>query len=606
MIGSNEVLEALPIAVYMTDAEGRITFYNDAAAELWGHRPELGSSRWCGSWRLFWPDGRPMAHDECPMAVAIAEGRPIRGIEAMAERPDGSRVPFVPYPTPLKDESGRVIGAINLLVDVTDRKQRHIDSAQLAAIVEGSDDAIISKTLDGRITSWNGGASRIFGYQSKEMIGQSILRIIPAELEDEERELIARLRRGERIEHFDTVRVTKDGRRINISLTVSPLRDGSGNIVGASKVARDITDRKQAEQLQTLLFEELNHRVKNTLATIQAIASQSLRRAASPRDFVSSFNGRVQALARAHDLLVQGKMKGAPISEILREQVLLDGSTDLRISSSGPFLMLDARAAVQLALVVHELATNARKYGGLSVPDGRLAISWNLQTNGGRELFLEWKESGVPNLSVPTTQGFGSTLIERTLEANGGDAAIRYDAEGITCEIRFPLSDIDHQFAGGVATSHAPPQIVVAPPATGAQLSGKRILLVEDEPLVAMEISSQLTAEGCEVIGPAGSIKSAKRFIHEMEIDAALVDANLAGDPVDEIAAALRQKGIPFAFATGYGRRALPPGFWDNEVLVKPYNREQLLVVVERLLKDRRTESAEVVPLPRRRSAKPD
>ena len=142
---SAELLEALPVAVYTTDAEGRITYYNQAAAELWGHRPELGSSQWCGSWRLYWPDGRPLPHDECPMAITLKEGRPVRGVAAVAERPDGTRVPFLPYPTPLRDKSGRLVGAINLLMDITERNRAQVESARLAAIVSSSDDAIISK-----------------------------------------------------------------------------------------------------------------------------------------------------------------------------------------------------------------------------------------------------------------------------------------------------------------------------------------------------------------------------------------------------------------------------------------------------------------------------
>lgn len=359
---NNDLLEALPVAVYTTDAEGRITFYNQAAAELWGCRPELGKNQWCGSWRLYWPDGRPMAHDQCPMAVALKEGQAVRGEEAIAERPDGTRVPFQPYPTPLKDASGRVIGGINLLVDISASKEAELQSQRLAAIVTSSDDAIISKTLAGRVTSWNRGAARIFGYEAAEMIGQPINRIIPPELQHEETEILARLSRGEHIDHYETERVAKDGRRIDISLTVSPLRDGAGRVIGASKVARDITGRKRAEKLQRLLVEELNHRVKNTLATIQAIASQSLRRAKSPGDFVASFTGRIQALARAHTLLTQTRLEGAHLIDLVREQVLL-GVPDNRITPSGPQLMLDSQSAVQLALVLHELATNARKYG---------------------------------------------------------------------------------------------------------------------------------------------------------------------------------------------------------------------------------------------------
>jgi PAS domain S-box-containing protein len=118
-----ELLDALPAAVYTTDAAGRITYYNEAAADLWGDRPALGSSEWCGSWKLFWPDGTPLPHDECPMAVALKEDRAVRGMEAAAERPDGTRVPFIPYPTPIHDETGKLVGAVNMLVDITDRKR---------------------------------------------------------------------------------------------------------------------------------------------------------------------------------------------------------------------------------------------------------------------------------------------------------------------------------------------------------------------------------------------------------------------------------------------------------------------------------------------------
>src|SRR6266550_5622162 len=150
MITGTQLLEALPVAVYITDADGRITFYNRAAAELWGVNPELGSSQWCGSWRLYWPDGRPLPHDECPMAIALKEGREVRGVEAIAERPDGTRVNFLPYPTPLRDASGRLTGAINLLMDLTERDANEAQAARLAAIVATSDDAIVSKTLEGR------------------------------------------------------------------------------------------------------------------------------------------------------------------------------------------------------------------------------------------------------------------------------------------------------------------------------------------------------------------------------------------------------------------------------------------------------------------------
>ena len=251
------VIEALPAAVYTTDAEGRITMYNQAAVELSGRVPTIGSDSWCVTWKLYHPDGTPMAHEECPMAMALKEGRPIRGYEAIAERPDGSRVSFVPYPTPLHDSNGTMIGAINMLVDITERNTAEKVLRHFAAIVETTDDAIISKDLNGVITSWNPAASRLYGYTSEEAIGQPVAMLIPPERPDEEPAILAKLRRGEPIDHYETVRLAKDGRRLHVSLTVSPIRDGKGTIIGASKIARDITEQKQArDEIARLLAAE--------------------------------------------------------------------------------------------------------------------------------------------------------------------------------------------------------------------------------------------------------------------------------------------------------------------------------------------------------------
>lgn len=441
MIAGTELLQYLPVAVYTTDAEGNLTFYNDAAAELWGHRPEIGASRWCGSWRVYTAAGEPLPHDQCPMAMMLREGRPRREAEAIMERPDGTRVPFTLYPTLLKDASGHVIGAIGLLQDGTERKHTEIEMARLAAIVESSDDAIVSKTLDGRVTSWNAAAERLFGYEAHEIVGELITRIIPPDLQQEEAAIFAKLQRGERIDHLDTVRITKDGRRIHISLTVSPLRNSAGTIVGASTVARDITDRKRSEELQQLLFAELTHRVKNTLATVQAIAHQSLRRRTSPADIVERFSGRIQALARAHDLLLDGKMNSADLTEIVSDQVVRGPADGERISCSGPCLILDPQTSMQLALVLHELATNAREHGALSIETGRVSIEWKIVEREPRELHLEWTETGAGPTVAPSSRGFGTMLILRSLEASGGEVSMLYGADGITCKLRLPLNE---------------------------------------------------------------------------------------------------------------------------------------------------------------------
>jgi PAS domain S-box-containing protein len=438
---------------------------------------------------------------------------------------------------------------------------------------------------------------RLFGYRPEEMIGQSITRIIPAELHAEEGRILAQLRRGQHIDHYETVRVAKDGRRIDVSLCVSPLRDKSGQVIGAAKIARDITERKQAEMLQRLLMQELNHRVKNTLATIQAIANQSMRRARNPADFVAGFSGRIQALARAHDLLTQTRLQGAEIMDLVRDQVLLGEGDDQRVECAGPTLVLDVQAAMNLALVVHELATNARKYGALSGPDGRLSVTWEIRSNGGRQLVLDWRESGGGKVAAPRERGFGSTLIEQTLRAQGGQASIRYGAQGMSGTFTLPLPDQIRSNMGLAVTAPAAEASALLRRLDAKQsLAGKRVIVIDDEPLVAMDLESCLTAAGCEIVGTAGTLRDAKDLCAQAQCDAALLDVNLAGQPVNELAAALTKRNIPFAFVTGYGHEALPQGFRDAAVLTKPFDEAGLVATVELLI----YQAAGVVPLRRK------
>ncbi len=243
-----DMIDALPVAIYTTDADGRLTHYNPAAVEFSGRVPILGSDEWCVSWKLYHSDGTPMPHHQCPMAVALKEGRSVRGIEAIAERPDGTRLWFMPLPTPLRSADGSIVGGINMLVDITARKRDEEAKAKLAAIVESSHDAIVSKNLNGIITSWNGGAERMFGYTAQEAIGQPVTMLMPPDRTSEETGILSRIRRGEKIDHFETIRRRKDGTLLNISLTSSPIIDANGRIIGASKIARDITERRRAEE----------------------------------------------------------------------------------------------------------------------------------------------------------------------------------------------------------------------------------------------------------------------------------------------------------------------------------------------------------------------
>jgi len=243
------LIHGLPAAVYTTDKDGYITLYNEAAVELWGRQPEIGKDMWCGSWRIYEPDGTtPVPPDASPMAMALKEGCKILGREIIVERQDGVRKNVELYPDPIFNSDGEVIGGVNMLFDITERKVAEEERAKLAAIVQTSDDAIISKRLDGIITSWNDAAETTFGYSADEMIGQSITKIIPPDRLDEEPKIIGQIIKGERIDHFETERVRKDGGRVCVSLTISPVKNSKGNIIGVSKIARDITKRKKADE----------------------------------------------------------------------------------------------------------------------------------------------------------------------------------------------------------------------------------------------------------------------------------------------------------------------------------------------------------------------
>jgi PAS domain S-box-containing protein len=436
-----ELVNALPAAIYVTDAAGRITFYNEAAAALWGRRPEIGKSAWCGSWKLFWPDGTPLPHDECPMALTLKTGRPVRGVEAAAERPDGTRVPFMPYPTPLHDASGKLVGAVNMLVDLTEPMRAEQAAQRLVAIVESSDDAIVGKSLDGVIFSWNGAAERLFGYRAEEIIGKSVTLLIPPHSHNEEPGILDRIRRGERIEHYETVRRRKDGSLVHISLTVSPIRSASGRIVGASKIARDITDRKQAEARQRLLTRELHHRTKNLFAVVQAVVSRSFAGKGSVEEAQTAVLERLHSLGQAHILLVERQWQGIDLMEVALGEMrpFCD-----RVIISGPPLIMSPQAAQTFALALHELATNAAKYGALSSPNGRVVIGWSVDIpDGAGEFTFHWQECDGPRVTPAGQKGFGSVVLEQVMgEYAHTPPQIDFARSGVTYRVRGPLDAI--------------------------------------------------------------------------------------------------------------------------------------------------------------------
>lgn len=344
---------------------------------------------------------------------------------------------------PYRTVTRTIDGAVITFVDVSDRKRGEAIRAQLAAIVESSRDAIIGHTLDGTITNWNAGAEQMFGYTAAEAIGQSISLIVPQAQSDEGPEVLKRISRGERVEHFETTRTAKDGRPIGVSVAISPIRDANGQIIGASRVARDVTDRLDAEKHRGLLMAELNHRVKNTLAAVRSIARLTSLNTVSFDEFRRAFDDRLMALSQAHDLLTEGQWKGASLRHLLAAELSpFDDGDGARFAIAGEKVQLNPKQALALGLAIHELATNALKYGALSIPSGRVEVAWDVAAApDGPVVQLRWIESGGPAVEPPQARGFGSRLIERGLQSEI-DAEVRLDfrSEGVRCVLRFPLN----------------------------------------------------------------------------------------------------------------------------------------------------------------------
>jgi PAS domain S-box-containing protein len=320
------------------------------------------------------------------------------------------------------------------------------DSQRLAAIVESSDDAIIGKDLDGIITSWNKGAERLYGYTSEEALGQPVLTLVPPDRHDEEPAILARLRRGERIDHYETVRQRKDGTLVDVSLTVSPIIDKDGTIIGASKIARDISERKRTAEQKDLLIKEMSHRVKNAFAVMGGLVAMSVRNAVTPEAMAREMHARLAALTRAHDLTRPGLIDtrlpvGTTSFHALVRAIFepfRDPGAPERLTINGPDITVGERFVTAVALLFHELATNSVKCGCLSAANGSVRLE--LATSDG-ELQAKWVEAGGPVINgAPQHQGFGTVLASRIVTGQfGGQLFYDWKPEGLVVTLSLPL-----------------------------------------------------------------------------------------------------------------------------------------------------------------------
>ncbi|MFC0200104.1 response regulator [Paracoccus rhizosphaerae] len=456
---------------------------------------------------------------------------------------------------------------------------RHRDNvmAQLRAHADNSPLAFVTLDSELDIRSWSKGAERMFGRSAGDLLGFSATA---SGWLDRDGAQVLRgwlATPGDHAPRFSAEMVLDHAGVGPISCEVygSVLTEGPG-LQTLSLQILDITDRKQAEEVRSLLIGELNHRIKNTLANVQAIARQSLRQSHGLDEFEASFGGRLQALARAHSILSDATWASAPLDQLIDDQIssgTLDGD---RLRRNGPPVELSPDTMLRLALTLHELGTNAAKYGALSVPQGLIELDWQLTNH---QLTLTWRETGGPPVTPPQGGGFGTTLISAAGGGDSGAVTADWRPEGVVWTI--VLAEGATPLRG---TRTSADSIPAQPQRRPATLDGCRVLLVEDEPLVALDLRHELEEAGATVTDIVRSVEDALDAARGGGIDLALLDGNLRGEPVDDVAALFDQMSVPFCFVSGYGREHLPQGFDHAPLIEKPFRPDTLRMTLTSLL----------------------
>ena len=606
-----QLLQHLQGPVYICDAEGYITQFNDAAAALWGRQPEIGRDRWCGAPRLYQADGQELPPDQSPMAFSIRTRQAIHDAEIIIERPDGSRRQVRLNPNPIFDESGKLLGAVDQMLDATAFKEADQARARLAAIIRSSDDAIISKDLNGIITSWNQGAERLFGYEAAEVIGRSITILIPPDRLDEEPGVIARIRLGESVDHYETIRVRKDGSLVDISLTVSPILGSEGTIVGASKVARGIGERKrteralaEADRRKDEFIATLAHELRNPLAPLKT--SLHLIRMTGfngqvPRSTLEMMERQVNHLGRlVEDLLDLSRLSHGTI-QLKKEKLALSDVVSDALEVSSPLIesknhhlelsLLPGLRVIgdrtRLVQVLVNLLNNSAKF---TRPRGWIRL---VVERDGNQVRIRCADNGMgiapdmqeavfgmftrvpqnPDAIRESGMGIGLSVVKHLVALHGGSISLRSEGvdKGTEFTVCLPLDTEVPEQAGSTA-----------PPASLPTAAGRRILIVDDNVDAADSLAALFRAIGHEVVTANTGMEAISNG-RQMLPDVVLLDIGLPDLSGHEVAAHIRQqpwgKLTLLVALTGWGEdrdRKLSMASGFDHHFVKPVDLEIL------------------------------
>jgi PAS domain S-box-containing protein len=452
---SGEILDVLPIATCICDASGRIVQYNRRAVELWGRTPEPGQTHddFTAQNRFLTLDGDLLPRSR--IAEVFSTGQPIRDEEITVQRVNRPSLVVLLNIDPLFDAEGRLIGVINCFQDITER-QRMVEALARSqqelreqeerwrATYEHAAIGIVEIDAEGRFLRVNEAILSIVGGTREELLGWKLFGRTHPDDRDVDGELYRKQIAGE-IGFYSIEKrfIRRDGRMIWMGVRSSSVRDPSGKFLYGVRVVQDITERKEAEARQKLLIDELNHRVKNTLATVQSLAAQTARGTTSTEAFHQAFEGRLIALSQAHDQLTRQRWQSADFRDIVKGATAPHLSRpDEQIAIEGETVTVSPRTALTMALVLHEMTTNAAKYGALSAPKGRIEIGWRLEPRPPKSplLHIEWRERNGPPVEAPAKPGFGSRFIQGSVTAElRGSVRMNFNPDGLHCTIDVPL-----------------------------------------------------------------------------------------------------------------------------------------------------------------------
>lgn len=583
------LLDGIGSLVGLLDADGTLLEANQTTLGVAGLTPEdvLGKPFEQTYWWSYSPTVQAQLRDAVERART---GETVR-YDVPLRVGDGQFITIDFQLTPLYDDDGRVINLVPSAVDITERKAAEAALATSEALFretfEQTAVGMAHISLDGRWLRVNDRLSEILGFSGDALQNRTFQEITYPQDLDADLENMRRLMAGE-IDSYSLEKrcIRPSGSLTWVNSTVSLQRDAAGEPDHVIVVVEDIDARKAAEQRLATVMSELNHRVKNLLATMQTVVTHAARRAESKEQLVESVASRTRALANTHDILIQSQWQGAVISELVAEELRPYGPQRVRID--GLALWLTPKAALAFCLLVHELATNAAKYGALSGEAGHVAVRWTVTDTAEGETFrFVWEEHGGPAVTPPPARGFGSEIIEEIAPKElDGVSTLEFRPEGLRLTLEAPLQRM--ATSEELARDAERRRGGVAPAGDGAQ----RVLVVEDSAMIAMDLESFLMSAGYEVVGPASSVSEALALVDGEPLDAAFLDVDLEGELVTPVAAKLAEMGVPFAFLTGFdGASAEMQEFRDVIVVEKPFGDRLILSTLASLLASRLDES---------------